>query len=90
MVINTFRLYLDQGFGEGKGNENEKVRRSNRSGLLNPLSFSFLFPYPSPSPSSKHSLRGGDKGDIEAIMTSLPVDLILRTLNACSLKKLKL
>ena len=44
------RLYLDQGFDEGKENENGKVKRSNCSGPLDPLTFPFSFPFPSTNP----------------------------------------
>ena len=42
-TLKPSRLYLDQGFDEGKGNENGKVRQSNRSGPLD------LFPFPLPN-----------------------------------------
>ena len=46
-------LYLYQEFGEGKWNENGKVRGSNYSEPLDPLPFPFF----SPNPWSKHILR---------------------------------
>ena len=54
VCVKTFRLYLDQGFGEGKGNENGNFRWSNRLGPLDHLSFPF--PFLSPNPWSKHDL----------------------------------
>ena len=54
--LESLRLWLclDQGFGEGKENGNEKGRLSNGPEWLDHLTFPF--PFPSPIPGSKHSL----------------------------------
>ena len=44
------RLCLDPEFGEGKGNENGKGRRFNRSGPLDHLPFPFPLHFSSPIP----------------------------------------
>ena len=49
----NLRLYLDQRFGNRKGNG--QVRRPNHSEALNHLPFPF--PFPSTNPESKHNIR---------------------------------
>ena len=46
IIVGPFMLCLDKGFSEEKWNENEKVRRSNRSRPLDHLPFSFYFLFP--------------------------------------------
>ena len=40
------KQYLDQEYGEGKRNENDKVKRFNHSESLDHLPFLFLFFFP--------------------------------------------
>ena len=74
----SLRLCLDPGFGEKKRNENEKIRRSNRSEPLDYL------PSPSPSPSPFSSPNSESKYNLRSSILHLLVtkNLLLPEINS--------